>query len=111
VAELRAGLQGRWRIAGVEPSDAIDPAAHAALVARAFAFEVRVEGDRLLLRSPAGEIDRRIEIHPLDDGLFELRLVDAYGGAHRAIGRADRHGVVTIEGLDAPWVGRATLVR
>jgi hypothetical protein len=119
-ATASASLQGRWRVASVQPDAALDVARRALVDADAITTVVDVEGDRLRFTSAAHHAERRLEVGAFEPTptqgprpRFEVRIVDAGTSGHvqRATARIDASGRLVLVGTDGDWRGTVTLVR
>jgi DNA-directed RNA polymerase specialized sigma24 family protein len=110
-AAAGAALQGRWHVESVEPDAALDPARRALVDADALITSIDIAGDHLRLASPTRHAERRLEVGPVENGHFEVRVVDGGGHVQRATGTLDRAGRLIVVGTDGDWKGRVVLTR
>jgi DNA-directed RNA polymerase specialized sigma24 family protein len=110
-AAASAALEGRWRIVSVEPDAALDPARRALVDAEAMVTVVDIAGPVARFASPTRHADRRLEVGPVEDGHFELRVIDAGGHVERATASFDAAGHLVVSGHEGDWKGRVVLAR
>jgi DNA-directed RNA polymerase specialized sigma24 family protein len=110
-ATVSAAVQGRWHVQSVEPDAALDSARRVLVDADALTTAVDVDGERLRLVSATRRAERRIELGPMEDGHFEVRVADGGGHVQRAIAAFDRSGRLVVTSHEGEWKGRVVLAR
>jgi DNA-directed RNA polymerase specialized sigma24 family protein len=109
-AAASAALQGRWRVRSVEPDAGLEPARRALVDAEALTTVVDVDGGVLHLVSATRRGERRLEVGAVENGEFEVRIVDG-DVVQRAVATLDRTGRLTLVSRDGAWRGRVVLMR
>jgi DNA-directed RNA polymerase specialized sigma24 family protein len=110
-AAAGAALQGRWHVQSVEPDAALDPARRALVDADALLTAVDIDGGHVRFASPTRHGERRLEVGAVENGLFELRVVDSSGHVQRATATLDAADRLVVVGTEGDWQGRVVLSR
>jgi DNA-directed RNA polymerase specialized sigma24 family protein len=110
-AAAGAALQGRWHVQSVEPDAALDPARRALVDADALLTAVDIEGGHVRFASPTRHGERRLEVGAVENGHFELRVVDGAGHVQRATATLDAADRLVVVGTEGDWQGRVVLAR
>jgi DNA-directed RNA polymerase specialized sigma24 family protein len=110
--DVRAALQGEWRLASADPDGAMDLGRRALFDAEARAVVVRFDGDALVVSTPGRRAVRHVAVRAAGaDGRFELRLVDGAGRAQDVDAEIDARGRLLVVSHGHAWSGHAVLVR
>jgi hypothetical protein len=103
-------LQGRWLLQSFQPAGQLDFALQTLMNAQIGQLVLEVNGMNMFIRGPGVTVQRTYRIDEAYTEHLQMMVFDSYGVGFRAFG--DFFGnTLVINGTEAPWVGRATLVR
>ena len=103
-------LQGRWLLQGFQPTVPLEFALQQLLNAQIGQLVLEVNGMNMSIRGPGVAVQRTYRIDEAYGEHLQMMVFDSYGVGFRAFG--DFNGnTLLINGTEAPWVGRGTLVR
>jgi hypothetical protein len=103
-------LQGRWLLAGFQPTRPLEFALQQMLNAQIGQLVLDVRGMNMSITGPGVIVQRTYRIDEAYGEHLQMMVFDSYGVGFRAFGDFTGNTLV-INGTDAPWVGRATLTR
>jgi hypothetical protein len=103
-------LQGRWLLQSFQPAGHLDFALQTLLNAQIGQLVLEVNGLNMSIRGPGVAVQRTYRIDEAYGEHLQMMVFDSYGVGFRAFGDFIGNTLV-ITGNEAPWVGRATLVR
>jgi len=103
-------LQGRWLLQAFQPAAQLEFALLQLLNAQIGQLVMEVSGMNMLIRGPGVTVQRTYRIDEAYGEHLQMMVFDSYGVGFRAFGDFMGNTLV-INGTEAPWVGRATLVR
>jgi len=103
-------LQGRWLLQAFQPAAQLDFALQQLLNAQIGQLTMEVNGMNMFIRGPGVAVQRTYRIDEAYGEHLQMMVFDSYGVGFRAFGDFMGNTVV-INGNEAPWIGRATLVR
>ena len=109
-ASVAQRMQGRWLLQGFQPTGQIDFAMQQLLNAQIGQLVLDVNGMNMFIRGPGIAVPRTYRVDEAYAEHFQMMVFDTYGVGFRASGDFAGSQLV-LTGMDAPWVGRATLVR
>jgi hypothetical protein len=103
-------LQGRWLLQGFQPAAPLDFALQQLLNAQIGQLVLEVRGMNMSINGPGVAVMRTYRIDEAYSEHLQMMVFDSYGVGFRAFGDFTGNTLL-INGTEAPWVGRATLVR
>jgi hypothetical protein len=103
-------LQGRWLLQAFQPAAPLDFALQTMLNAQIGQLVLEVNGLNMSMRGPGVAVQRTFRIDEAYGEHLQMTVFDSYGVGFRTFGDFAGNTVI-INGNEAPWVGRATLVR
>jgi hypothetical protein len=103
-------LQGRWLLQAFQPAASLDFAMQQLLNAQIGQLVLEVNGMNMFIRGPGVAVQRTYRIDEAYGEHLQMMVFDSYGVGFRAFGNFSANTLL-ISGNEAPWVGRATLVR
>jgi hypothetical protein len=103
-------LQGRWLLQSFQPAAQLEFALQQFLNAQVGQLVLEVNGMNMFIRGPGVAVQRTYRIDEAYTEHLQMMVFDSQGVGFRAFG--DFVGnTLLINGTEAPWVGRGTLVR
>jgi hypothetical protein len=103
-------LQGRWLLQSFQPTTQLDFAMQSLLNAQIGQLVMEVSGMNMTMRGPGVVVQRTYRIDEAYGEHLQMMVFDSYGVGFRAMGDFAGNTLI-INGIDAPWVGRGTMVR
>lgn len=103
-------LQGRWLLQSFQPAAQLDFALQTLLNAQIGQLTMEVNGMNMSIRGPGVAVQRTYRIDEAYSEHLQMMVFDSYGVGFRAFGDFVGNTLI-INGTEAPWVGRGTLVR
>jgi hypothetical protein len=111
VATAVQRLQGRWLLQAFQPAGHLDFALQTMLNAQIGQLVLDVNGTNMSIRGPGVVVQRTFRVDEAYAERLQMTVFDSYGVGFRMFGNFNGNNAVVIDGNEAPWVGRATLVR
>jgi hypothetical protein len=103
-------LQGRWLLQSFQPAAQLDFAMQQLLNAQIGQLVLEVNGLTMFIRGPGVAVQRTYRIDEAYSDHLQMMVFDSYRVGFRAFGDFAGNTLI-INGTEAPWVGRGTLVR
>jgi len=103
-------LQGRWLLQAFQPAGQLDFALQQLLNAQIGQLVLDVNGMNMSIHGPGVAVQRTYRIDEAYNEHLQMMVFDSYGVGFRAFGDFTSNTLL-INGTEAPWVGRATLMR
>ena len=94
-----------------QPAGHIDFALQTLLNAQIGQLILEVVGMNMYIRGPGVSVERTYRVDEAYADRWQMTVFDSHGVGFRAFGDFMGNNTIVIAGNEAPWVGRATLVR